>query len=454
VTRFRPASALALLGVLAVAPAASPRAAAAPVVLPDSTTFESFTLANGLRVVTRHVPGGDRVAIAVAYRFGSSHDPEGAEGLHALLAELAFFGPAGEAAARTRAEMASQRPAGWDVWVGPHSTMLIEIATLPQLPGVLRQVAQRMRGVSPTAATLAAAQAEVRADLARRWSSAGDALYLHARAAAEGRSEASIAREASGAGIAGRTLKELAPLLRERFVPANAVLSLAGNLSSLPLRDVLEREFGVLPAGVALPARPAARLDTATRVVTLRGLAAPAAVVGVIAPALDDSLHPVFYAAALLFGTHAGRQWGKPASAIGTRFRYILTEDAGLVRVFPPLAADDPDGARMMEEYLLTVRQGTQSDYADGTAESLWRGVDWVLGGPVPPERIGRTRSDGAALAAIATGQAFRETTGGEAFWSAYRERFKRAAMTDFRPAIYRLAQPERLVRVIARPAP
>jgi predicted Zn-dependent peptidase len=428
---------------------------AAAELLADSTTFETYTLANGLRVAARHVPASDKVAIAVAYAFGSADDAPESEGLRALLAELAFTAPAGGAPGRTRSELPSQRPAGWDIVVGQRTTTFIEVATLAQFPGVLRQVAQRMRGVQPVAATLDSARARVRADLDQRWNRGlGAPLYLWARAAAERRPDESVAREASGGSIARLPLRQLEPALARDFVPANAVLSLVGNLSALPVRELLEREMGAIPPGTRRAQPPPAALTGGSRVLPREGIPYAATVIGVIAPALEDTLHPAFYAASLLFATHAGAQWGRPGSAIGTRFRYVLTEDPGLVRVFPPIAPDATDGHAAIEEFVLTVRQGAGSSYPPGTVQGLWRGVDFLLGGPIPPERIGPMRTDGAALATIANGQAFRELTGGEAFWSEYRRRFKQASMSDPARWMPALAQPERLVQVTFRQAP
>jgi hypothetical protein len=332
---------------------------------------------------------------------------------------------------------------------------LIEIATYGQFPGVLHQVAERMRGVRPDDAALSAARAAVRASLAELWSRhTGSSLYLWARAAAEGRTEASVAHEASGAGIARYTLRELQPMLERRFVPANAVLSIAGNLTGLPLRDLVEREFGTIPAGEPIRARTAARLDSARVLLTRAGKPSPAAVVGVIAPALQDSLHPAFFAASLFFGSHATRQWGSPGSAIGSRFRYVLTEDAGLARAYPPISPDDREGETAREAYVMTVQLCALVTPEPGANEAMWRGVDWLLGGPIPPELMRSVRTDRAAPAVLASGQAFRELTGGEAFWSVYRSRFRQAFQAGPQNLLPELVRPERLVQVTFHDAP
>lgn len=450
-----PIRAALLTLALAAAAAVPAPARSQPVLLPDSTAFETFRLSNGLRVVLRHVPRGDRVVAVVAYGSGSAADPQGREGLHALLAEIAYFGPADGAPARDRAAMPGLRPAGWDVLVGTRATYFAEAATLAQLPGVLRQVAARMRGVEPDAATLRAALETVTGELRARWSGAsGAGLGGFARAAAEHRDPASIEREATGAGLARLGPRDVAALLRERFVPANAVLSLAGNLATLPMRDLLEAEFGSIPAGRTAAAPAPAPLDSAVRAFERPGLDAPRAVLGVLAPSLADSTHPSFFLASLLVGNHLTRWWPPPPAGAGGRFRFVLHLDERLVRLLPPLGPDDPLGIRMYQDYVLLVRQGAMAVLEPASVEALWRGVDWLLGGPIPPERIGATRNDTAALATIAVGQAFRELSGGEAFWSVYRERFRRAATGDPSAHLPEMILPERVARVVLHPAP
>ncbi|MBK7369815.1 MAG: insulinase family protein [Candidatus Eisenbacteria bacterium] len=120
---------------------------AAAGLLPDSTMFDGWKLANGLEVRARHVPGASGVAIVVAYRAGSSYEPPAREGMAQLLAELQFHAPAGDIPERSREEMASLRPLGWGVQVNERLATLTEIAAPDRFPGVLHQVATRMRGV-------------------------------------------------------------------------------------------------------------------------------------------------------------------------------------------------------------------------------------------------------------------------------------------------------------------
>ena len=90
------------------------------------------SLSNGLRVTTRHVPRAAGVSITLCYEVGAEHDPIGREGLAALAAEILFTGPSGDQPERTRAEMASLRPLGWNIKIGQRYTELSEVAAPDQ----------------------------------------------------------------------------------------------------------------------------------------------------------------------------------------------------------------------------------------------------------------------------------------------------------------------------------
>jgi len=59
--------------------------------------------------------------------------------------------------------------------------------------------------------------------------------------------------------------------------------------------------------------------------------------------------------------------------------------------------------------------------------EAVWRGVDWLLGGLLPPGIVDRVLAEPGALHTLCSGMAVRELWGGETFWSQYRKRFEQA---------------------------
>jgi len=311
-TRF-PLAILAL-GALAAGSGPTPAARAdiGPLALADSTVFASFQLANGLRVVTRDVPGCRYVDVTVAYPSGRSDEPPGREGLSALLAELEFHGATAEAPERSDEEMAELRPAGWDVVVSPHVTRFSEIAPENLLPGLLHGAADRMRGVTVTPAALKRAIAAVRADLDTAYRlSVGRALHVAARLSGEGGGDSRLAREATARGLESLGVQDVQRHLRATFVPANAVLAVAGDLRKVPLRALIQNEFGPIPAGSPARAVPASPLDSATRALRRAETPRSVGVVGLIAPALQDSLHPAFYMQLVLAGGHCAKDWAR-----------------------------------------------------------------------------------------------------------------------------------------------
>src|SRR5262249_15767826 len=100
--------ALPLVLIVAAGPAGA-AVVSRPDTLSDSTVVRNWTLANGLRVTTRHVPGARAVAITVGYSVGTDDDPPGREGLADALGELSFLSAAGDIPARTTEELDSQR---------------------------------------------------------------------------------------------------------------------------------------------------------------------------------------------------------------------------------------------------------------------------------------------------------------------------------------------------------
>src|SRR5262245_40588525 len=122
----RPLAALSIAFLL-LSPLAA--RAAAPDTLADGTRIERWTLANGMKVVTRSAPGAGAVAITLGYRMGIDDDPAGRSGLAQLLGDLTFTSAAGNQPDRTPEELDSQRPLGWSYAVLRHMTLATEVAT-------------------------------------------------------------------------------------------------------------------------------------------------------------------------------------------------------------------------------------------------------------------------------------------------------------------------------------
>jgi len=410
----------ALLGL----PAARP-APAAPTLLPDSTTVERWTLPNGLDVVTQHVPGAGAVSVTWGYRIGLDDDPADRQGLASLLAEVAFTASAGTVPERTHDEMESLRPEGWSLKVTRHQSLFTETATPAQFAGVLHQAAMRMRGVTVTDAALGRALVTVRRQLGARYFGAPDQmLHWQVREYARGLDPAGVSTLAAAKGLDRETPRSIQEALARAYVPANGVLALAGDLSGVDLHAALAGEFGGIPGGVRRPDPAPVRLDSATAVLPRPEVSGPVGVVGIIAPALTDSLHPSFYLAMLFAGTRARQAWGLVDPPLTMRFQYALLDDPELARFYPKLGTRDPEapealGARfddlVDELFSMSITLDSYDEFR--------RGVLWLLGGPMNTETAANVRRSRGALNLLCSSAASRALWGSDAFWTEYRRR-------------------------------
>jgi len=429
---------------------------AATEVAADGTHAETWTLANGLRVVTLDVPGADAVAIALEYVAGRDDDPQGQEGLTELMAEAAFTAATGNVPARTRAELDSRRPIGWNIQVERTRTELAELATPDQFPGVLHEVALRMSGVKLTDGDVERAQRTLvhrhrtvfAEDPATR-------LYAELGQMAAGWNEAAFSRWLSGEGLQKLRARDIAPLLQSQYVPARAVLSLAGDFSGVNLRAFVENEFGSIPPGTSAPAREDRAPAERKTIVRIPGLTRTIGGIGVIAPALTDSLHPSFLLTMFAIGTSAGGAWGQADPPVRSRFQYSILDDPELARFYPPVRTGSwtPDN--------LAIQLGLISDgfkqIAIGLdqARQMANAVAWLLGGPLSPQLASRIQTDHAVLYRVCSAGAVRELWGGEPFWSLYRSRFepgREDPLTD--NWLEWMNDPQHQVAIVYLPAP
>lgn len=421
---------LALAAVLLGTAAGALRPAEAAV-LGDSTVADGWRLANGLEVRVRQIPGAAGIVITTGYRSGLLDDPQGREGLAELLTHLQYFCPAGDIPARSRDEMESLRPLGWKAGTSSRITSLTEVATPRQFPGVLRQVATRMRGVTVTPEALAAAVATVRRDLgSRAFGRPDQALYWRVHALADGTSDERLLAEASARGLSALKPDEATALLRERFTPANACLALAGDFANVNLRTLIEQEFGSLPAGSPRATAGEASLRGGERTSSWPGLTRALGALGIVAPALDDSVHPSFYLAGLVLGLELRNSAGAAAAPLTARFQFSTYEEPELLRLYPDLPAGRTDPAALGEALdALTDRLGRETITLE-SLDGVKRAWSWLLGGPLP---LGLRQQAGRApglLVPLTNGMATRALWRGDEFWDRYRRRFETTPVT------------------------
>jgi predicted Zn-dependent peptidase len=422
--------------------------------LADGTTVDRWTLPNGLEVVTRDVPGSRAISITWGYHFGLDHDPADEPGLAWLLAEVAFTAPAGDTPGRTRDEMESLRPQGWSLRVTRRQTLFNETATTSQFPGVLHQIAGRMRGVTVTDAELRGSLATVRRTLGEWYFGAPDQmLYWQVREYARGLDKGGIVALAAAKGLDHETPASVQRAIARAYAASNGVLVLAGALSSLDLRAIIASEFGALPAGERLPAPPASRLDSVTVVLERPEVKTPMGVLGLVAPALTDSLHPSFYMAMLVLGTEVKQGWDLPTPPLGTRFQYSLLDDPGFVRFYPPHDPKRVFGPSSITTILdETVDELVQEIVQREVYDGLRYGMIWMMGGPMTRALAESVRQDPAALNVLCTSLASQALWGNEEFWAEYRRRFGSTASPTFSFWANYLKDPRHHARLILAP--
>jgi hypothetical protein len=437
---------LTLTALLLAAPAAAQMRA-------DSTVSAQWRLGNGLEVRMRHVPGAAAVAVVLGARHGRAHEPAGREGLAEMLTTLVLTAPAGEVPARSLDAMPELRPLGWGLQVTPQTSACTEIVRTDQVPGVLRELALRLRGVTVTPETMRGVLLRMRRDYGERHFARPElAAHYRLREVGEGVTDEDIVRRASLTQLERLRGDEVQQLLARHWCPANAVLSLAGDLEALDLRAMIEAEFGPLPAGTAQPEARQPALQASQRVTRLQGLAQEAGAVGLFAPALEDSLHPSYYLAMVVFGAWANDHWGKPVAPFRSRFQYSLFDEPDLVRLYPPVGAGTREVQPLLDEFNLRADLFAQTMTPMAILDQARGVTGWLIGGDLPGMLLRHARRDPGTLGTLAGTAAHRALWRGDAFWAEYRRRFETSPLA---PGYFysALVDPRRQIGVLFTPA-
>ena len=443
----------ALACLLALAPAVLARPAGAEM-LEDSTTVEAWKLPNGLQVRVRQVPGARSVAISLAYRAGSCLEPAALPDLAPVLAQVQFTAPVGSIPERTLAEMSSVRPLGWGVTTNPRLSLLTEVAAPDRFVGVLHEVAMRARGVQVSDSCLAHVVAAVRRDAGeRRFGRAQAALYERVRDAALGMGEAQALERSRGRAFARLTRARADSLLKTYYVASNASLALVGDFSHLDVRALIEREFGPVAPGSPQPDPPAEPLAAATRVSVLNSMPGPASVVGIIAPAIEDSLHPAFYLSTLILGSWWGREHKDSAGFLDSHFQYSLLDEPELARFDAEIPAEHSTVSDQVQMWGDAMNEYAQLAVTADVRTVLRASVRWLIGGPLTPAQVKQAANTPTFLSTLATTTATRALWKGDAFWAAYLERFESARFGS-NSFLGWLTAPEHQAVVVLKPRP
>jgi len=422
----RPPLALAL-ALIALAPAVPARAQ----LLADSTMAEAWRLPNGLEVRVRHVPGAVGVATTLAYRAGSLYEPAAQPGLARLLAELQFTAPVGGVPERSRDEMDSIRPLGWALTTNEHLALLTEVASSAQFPGVLHEVAQRAHGVTVSDAALQHALASVRRQLGEGLLGRIDlSLYYRVGDVARGLDDESILRIASGSALAGVTPAQAGAQLARLYAPANAALALVGDFSNVDVRALVEREFGDIPSGTAQRDTVGAPLRPGSRSSTFDGIDRAYGAMGIIAPAIADSLSPLFFLTNSLLRIWWNEQYGPPTRPLTTLFQYSPFDDARLARFYYRAPVGTVDPAAFRGSLVVGLDEYARTAIAKASLDKVRVETAWLLGGALPRSLRLAAANNAGPLNLLAITTATRACWLGDRFWDRYRDRFE--GITDY----------------------
>jgi hypothetical protein len=433
--------------------AASPTHAQPADTLADGTSAMEWSLANGLHVVVRDVPGVPHVAIVVAYPVGWDDDPSGREGLAELAAEAAFRAEAGDVPGRTSEELDRLRPVGWNVRVERRRTELGEMTTAQQFPGVLRQTAQRVRGVRVSDAVLAQAFARTAERRARLAEDVAVRLYGHLGELAGGRSDETIARHRDGSGVRGIKAKDLQKRIDETYAAGGAVLSLAGDFKGLNLRALVENEFGGIPAGKPFTRDPG-HAAPRTRVRQGASLRHTLAGIGIVAPAIDDTLHPSFFLSMLMLGTYSGTTWGRATHPLTSRFQFAVLDDPTLARFYPPVHTAGWTPEQVEGQFVQLATGFRSSEVPLEPVVTVQRSLEWLLGGPLTRQLHERLATDTAVLYNVCSTGAARRLVGDASFWAEYRRRFDPRVGPSFQHWYPYMVDASHQVSLVYEPSP
>jgi len=239
--RARLACLIALV-LLAVAPTAA-----------DAAVFDpkSFTLSNGMRVLLIENRRAPVVSHMVWYKVGAADEPAGKSGIAHLLEHLMFKGtetqPSG-AFSKTVARLGGTENA----FTARDYTAYFQNVAAEHLETVMRLEADRMRNLVLSDAEVAAERDVVLEERRSRTDNSPRALLAEQVAAAlylnhpYGRPIIGWAHE-----IRALTKADALEFYRRHYVPANAILIVAGDVTLDALRVLAEKYYG------AIPARPA-----------------------------------------------------------------------------------------------------------------------------------------------------------------------------------------------------
>ena len=215
--------------------------------------YETFTLANGLRVIVHTDRKAPVVGVTVYYRVGSKNEPRGKTGFAHLFEHLMFGGSENVPDFDEPLTTAGSTATNGSTWFD--RTNYVETVPTGALDLALFMEADRMGHLlgAVTQAKLDAQRAVVQNEK-RQGDNQPYGLVQYAQLAAlfpEGHPYAH-STIGSMADLDAASLDDVKGWFRDNYGPNNAILALAGDIDVKTAREKAERYFGSIPAGPAV----------------------------------------------------------------------------------------------------------------------------------------------------------------------------------------------------------
>ncbi len=239
----------------------------------DFPTPQQHTLRNGMSLLAYHLPGQYVLAVRVLVRFGLAAEPEGQEGVAAMMARLLDEGTARHSSEEFAA-LLERHGIGFGAGVvdgGLIADVEVAVRHLPVALDLLRQaLTEADFPEDEVRRVLRSRQAEIEQERASAAHRASRELLTTMYAAGE---RAAVPTAGTAATIGALSRSDLVAFHERVIRSQDAVLVIAGDLSSVDTVELAEEAFGgwaSSPASVPGPARPLPAVDAGRLVIVDR----------------------------------------------------------------------------------------------------------------------------------------------------------------------------------------
>ncbi|MCO5296620.1 MAG: insulinase family protein [Fimbriimonadaceae bacterium] len=352
-------------------------------VAPAPEAAKAEPLKNGLEVVLRPIEGAKSVALVVQYSIGDRNDPEGASGMAHLIEHLLATCATPGHPARDVDTLVDTYPDGFNAQTGDDYTLVSTVFPKERLEAELADAAARMTDLRIEPEDVQRELGRLEVELANMYKSVPSLASQNYAAQA-------VAPPLVGARRGG-VLEQMRAIpldtLRARvaayYQPRNAMLVLAGDLAPAQAQAMVEKAFGKISGGEALPEVALARAPVTTGTTELPAsglLGGGYAAVAYPAPSPKDPEYAGFLMLASILQTRA-IDFGAPKGVAPVQFAPLDRPEVLIVSA-PPLAGEDAAKAATRIEAI--VRRELEAAQVD--TRLLTRTFGFLLGLEGTPE--------------------------------------------------------------------